>query len=192
MTLVFVTCQTFWRSLVWPSSSRLREIITFSTRFCPTRSLNSWVSMAVVPLLSVVFCQHTKQTLNKTCRSLSFACSCVSICLTLSLTVCVLQRCCWSQIIPMTTPSSLRGKPKWPPLMMQMNWWQQMSGSHHSSFFYNFTSNSNHNDWMSWIEFRLEVALCYNNAELKEFDDTETGFYNFVNLSRHILFYLLS
>lgn len=44
-SLLYSSRQTFWRSLVSPSSLKLREIITFSTRFCPTRSLNSSVSM---------------------------------------------------------------------------------------------------------------------------------------------------
>lgn len=42
--LLFHVCQTFWRSLVWSSSLGLREITTSSTRFCPTKSLKSWVS----------------------------------------------------------------------------------------------------------------------------------------------------
>lgn len=40
----------------------------------------------------------------------------------------VLQRCCSSPITPTTMPSSLRGKPRWPPSMMQKNWWPLMSG----------------------------------------------------------------
>lgn len=135
-TLVRVTCQTFWKSLVWSSSSKLREITTFSTRFCPTRSLKSWVSTWLwVTCVSVVFSHHRKkkwkkqQKQNKT-WSLALYCSGVHLSNLVSPCLHVLQRCCWSQIIPMTTPSSLRGKPKWLPLMMQKNWWQQMSVSY--------------------------------------------------------------
>lgn len=108
-TSLSVTFQTFWRNLAWLSSSRRSEIITFSTRYYPTKNLKSWVGgldeqYISVPVLHSSHLPH------------------------LPLYICVFQRCCWSQIIPTTMPSSLRGKPKWPPLMMQKNWWQLMSG----------------------------------------------------------------
>ena len=37
--------QTFWKSLVWPISSKLRGTTTFSTRSCLSKSLNFWVSV---------------------------------------------------------------------------------------------------------------------------------------------------
>lgn len=108
-TSLSVTFQTFWRNLAWLSSSRRSEIITFSTRYYPTKNLKSWVGGLDEQCISVPVLQSSHLP-------------------HVPLYICVFQRCCWSQIIPTTMPSSLRGKPKWPPLMMQKNWWQLMSG----------------------------------------------------------------
>lgn len=108
-TSLSVTFQIFWKNLVWHSSSRRSEIITFSTRYYPTKSLKSWVGGLDEQCISVAVLRSSHLP-------------------HLPLYICVFQRCCWSQIIPTTMPSSLRGKPKWPPLMMQKNWWQLMSG----------------------------------------------------------------
>lgn len=73
----------------------------------------------------------------------------VLICLPLSpcipLFARVHQRCCWSQIIPTTMPSSLRGKPRWPPLMMQKNWWPLMLA---------FLVLSHWANWMNYHQLR--------------------------------------
>lgn len=76
----------------------------------------------------------------------------------MSLPACVLQRCCWSPIIPTTMPSSLRGKPKLPPLMMQKNWWQPML----DCLLFITSSLETNNDWTGYFENKgLKVSKCH-------------------------------